>query len=545
MSSFGQMLSPFDAVLDFLYLPKLSSGPASDVEALRNVHASFEELIRKGHYRPYVWPYCAIGPYLMIFYLLLPPTRSGLVEKAKYPLFAAIIYLSLEAIIHCRSAWTTYGYGIGLMNAFAILWSSAHLLFQDSRLEARRIEGRVRSASRDGSKEDAADTQASSTATQTSGTLRNRKIETEKQPNERNRGHGDIGRWSPFASKPDYFLWQPLPEEFLHRLDWVLDLSCSFRGPRWSHQIPNLPSAPARVQASLKDDSFAPPSKESERSRHNILRHFLPRFIVCLLMLDILKNVAMQDPYFWGMGVDNPSPFAWPRASRTLFSAIFVYHSLQSIFLLAPVVGCLLLGPARIGEHGWPWLYPAFFGSLDAIVNKGLAGAWGQWWHQLFRFSFEGAGDYVGRHVGWDKGSLRGTLLRVNVAFFCSGILHTCASYTAIPSTHPFNAFAFFTLQPIGLLSQRAFSIWLKKNHWRDQIPILLRQIGNICFVCIWFYYTGPLIADDFAACGIWLYEPLPISPIKGFRGMGWWRWTEHLVNWHADEQWWRSGLAF
>lgn len=539
------MLPFISSILNLLSLRLPLSGPNSDLETLQSNRNVFEKLIQTGSYRPYVWPYCAIGPYLMIFYLLLPPTKSKTVIFLKYPIFVAIIFLSAEAIIHCRSAWATYGYGIGLMNAWAILWSATLLIFQDARLEARRIEARTQAPGENGkSKTSVPDNASLSTGLQRTETLTNRGV-TERSTTGLQSVEEESAQWTPISTRPDFYVWQDLPDSFLHRLDWVLDLGFSFRGPRWTHQIAMLPGPPRHVQVSLADSKFQPANKESQRSRQDVMRHFLPRFIVCNIMLDILKNLAMQDPYFWGLSFDHPSPFAWPRASRTLLSVIFVYHSLQNIFLLAPIVGCVLLGTERIGEHGWPWLYPPYFGPLSTIANKGLAGAWGQWWQQLFRMAFEQTGDFVGNRVGWDKRTQRGVMLRVVLAFLCSGILHACASYTTIPATKPWHALAFFVVQPIGTFAQRAFSIWLKTKGWRDRTPEKIRQLGNIMFVVVWFYFTGPMIADDFARCGIWLYEPIPISPIRWLRGQRWWRWTEPLVKWHADETWWKSGFAF
>ena len=137
-------------------------------------------------------------------------------------------------------------------------------------------------------------------------------------------------------------------------------------------------------------------------------------------------------------------------------------------------------------------------------------------------------------------------VLRVLVAFACSGALHACASYATLGDTRPISgAFMFFMLQPVGIIAQKAFSGWMKSTGLREKMPLWLRYAGNMAVVVGWCFLTGPNIADDFAATGIWLYEPLPISPLRGLRGEGWWCWGGGWVRWHSAERWWQSGLAF
>lgn len=52
-------------------------------------------------------------------------------------------------------------------------------------------------------------------------------------------------------------------------------------------------------------------------------------------------------------------------------------------------------------------------------------------------------------------------------------------------------------------------------------------RLVRLVYVHVWFYHTAPLLMDDFARGGLWLYEPAPISPLRalglGVRGDGWW----------------------
>lgn len=521
-------------------LPLLNRAQALSThhDVLAEFQRRAQTVFATGEKVPFVWPYRAFGPYLLVLYLLIPPTKSRVVFYARYPIFIIVSYLSISAIIECRSATVTVGYGIGLLNAWALLWSATLLIFNDARGDFKRIEGRQQVAKGDCDKGLIhTDGSANATGTERSSSTKMRARKTAPSAN---------GSANAPSSDAPRFIYQTLPPTFLHRLDWVADLVCNLRGVRWSHQISGLPPPPPHIQSSLADPSLPTPNRESHLTRSKLLWQNLPAFVLCLLALDGLKTLSRQDPYFWGLSASSPSPFPWPRLSRLLLSVTFTYVSLSTIFLLAPLGFGVLLGPERIGEHAWPWLYAPYFGSAREAARRGLAGVWGRWWQQLFRFGFEETGEFAGRMMGWEKGTQRGVALRVGVAFACSGLLHACASYSTLGKTKPLRAFAFFMVQPVGLFGQRAISGWMRARRWRERLPKWVRQVGNVMFVVVWFYVTGPLIADDFAASGIWLYEPLGFSLFGGLRGDHWaWKWSGTWVRWYRAEKWWQSGLAF
>lgn len=351
------------------------------------------------------------------------------------------------------------------------------------------------------------------------------------------------------------FVWQGLPLSFIHRLGWVADLVTNFRGIRWTHQISGMPypdssslsafAEPIPRQSSSPTTARPRSSKpDTYPTRSALVRSSLITFVANLVVLDTLKFLMLRDPYFWGVSDAGPSTYYFPRTSRLVLSVMGVYCSLLSIFLLSPIVYCGFAGEKYIGQHAWPWLYPPYYGSPVEIRRKGLAGIWGGWWHQLFRLGFEQAGDFVGRIVGWEKRTFRGGILRVVVAFVCSGGIHACGSYTALGDTSPGDAFIFFALQPIGLITQRAVAGWMKRSGVSDRIPAPVRGACNLGLAVGWCCLTGPLIADDFAMGGIWLYEPVPFSLTRGLAGDGWWKWGGSWMRWHSADRWWKSGIA-
>ena len=76
-----------------------------------------------------------------------------------------------------------------------------------------------------------------------------------------------------------------------------------------------------------------------------------------------------------------------------------------------------------------------------------------------------------------------------------------------------------------------------------------VRMFGNFAATYTWLYYTAPLLVDDFAKGGIWLFEPIPFSPLRGLgfgaEGEGWWCWHGRLIGWHHGARWWQSGISF
>ena len=521
-----------------MLLPNLLNPvPASPYEVLAKFHNKYNTLLAIEGYEAFVYPYNTLSASLLIAYLLLPPSRSRLVYYTRYPVFALIVLVSVLAIRQCRSSMVTVGYGIGLLNAWAILWSASLLIFNDARADFKRIEEH-RTITNDGSSSNM-DQGTSTDVDKADGeVLRKRNV------------NGAINQSSPEAerrerAKCNTYVWQSLPRTFYHRLDWVLDLVCNFRGVRWTYQITGLAPPPPHIQSSLSDPKPPPPTEQSYLTRSEILRRDLPPFIICYLSLDMLKYLTLKDPYFWSLPPSTPSPFPFPGATRLVVSVVFVYASLLEIFLLAPLGFAVILGPKRIGQHAWPWLYSAYFGPLSQVWHKGVAGLWSGWWHQIFRSAFDQAGEFMGRCTGWEKRSQRGAILRVAVAFACSGALHACASYTTLADTRPMRSFAFFMVQPIGIIGQRAIAGWMRKAGIRDEIPAWLRGMGNSIVVVAWCFLTGPLIADEFAATGIWLYEPVPISLLRGLTGQGWWCWSGRWLRWYTADKWWKSGLAF
>lgn len=548
-----------------------SPTPADHREVLAKFESEHAAAIKSGVYLPYVYPYNSFGPYLLILYLLLPPSKSRILHYARYPIFATIIYLSLTTIFQCRSSNISVGFGIGLLDGWAILWSATLVLFHDARTEFCRIERQGKHAAT----EKKALVNGGSTGYATGSTASDRqepcarrssKAASPGEPQHSPSATGvdqSKGPKNIFANKTGPFAWQSLPAHFVSRIDWVLDLVSNFRGIGWNYHISGLPSLPPFVQRDL-NQSPNPSNSTSKIGIHrydtvrSLLRAKIFSFIIAYLSLDVMKQIMMQDPYFWSL-TNAPLPNYLPafitsssamtRIYRLLLSLAMIHTTLSAIFLLAPLFFVGVLGPRVIGARGEPWMYPDSNGSYSTVFSKGLAGWWGGWWHQLFRFAFEAPTVWLCGKLGWDKGTQKGKVLGLFIAFACSACLHASGSLTIWGETRPLREPAtFFLLQPFGIVAQMMLAGWLKRIGVRDRLPRWVRGLANFAWTHVWFYYTAPLLCDDFAGGGVWLFEPIPISILRGLgfglEGQGWWCWSWPWFTWYSADKWWRSGLA-
>ncbi|TID19724.1 hypothetical protein E2P81_ATG06892 [Venturia nashicola] len=399
---------------------------------------------------------------------------------------------------------------------------------------------------------------------QDESTLRNRSI-----------NEYDVGSKSTDGAEKDHakgseLVWQHYPEQpFLERLDWVLDLMANFRGMAWNWRIPNLPSPPKEVveQLSRHDDSRNSKIHHSKSininhtflSRDVLLGRSFQRFTMGYFALDLIKILIIHDPFFWTGDLNLPGPSYLPsrlsasktfmKSQRLLIAQLAVYWALQTIFQTASLFFVGILGSDRIGVRGQHWMYPAEWGTYTTILNRGLSGWWGTWWHQTFRFAFESPGTKLIKQLNMNPRSLPAKTLQMFIAFSISGFLHANASHTSIGPTNPLQGpFLFFSLQPLGLIAQTLSSHFLKEKGITRHMPIPIRQLINFVYVHVWFYYTAPLFVNDAAAGGQFLYEPIPFSVLRGL-GLGteeesWYCWGGRWPGFYRGRYWWESGIV-
>jgi hypothetical protein len=489
------------------------------------------------------------------------------------------------------------GYGIGLANLWCVVWTWAMMFKREG--EWRRVERvrvRVRVAVKPKMKEDRKeDKKGQINGFITTGrkevddVLRRRMGPVKPVENDRDQASDSDSNTPSYVYR---YVWQPLPKAYLHRLEWTFDLLTNFRGPGWNWRIAGMEPLAASIQQdldtplSLPVDTMtkdipppAPPHTDAlPAATKTLLAHTLLSFLHRYLALDALKVIMMRDPYFLGLiSITTnappdflptyPSPaLPYPtilttspvllKITRLTLSLLGVYYALTFIFTLGPLFFIFVLRPLHPYLHtpyAEPFLYPPLFGPLTSILDHGLTGVWSKWWHQMFRFGFTAPSTFVARKLGWDPKSPRAKALQLFTAFSLSGCLHGCSSYTQFAPTRPLSGpFLFFVLQALGISGQIyvAGVIAPKMRLPSFLRGVVARRATNLIFVLVWSYVTGPLLADDFARGGIWLFEPVPVSALRalglGLREEGWWCWGRgRWGGWYEDRRgrWWRSGI--
>lgn len=523
----------------------------------------YNNLIETGEYVPFLYPWATIGAFVVLVYLLFDHRKSSLLWSLRFPVFGFLFMFSAWSILNIKARSPPAAYGVGLISAWGTLWVASIMFFNDCQTDFRRIER--------------ADSGALKKVQDKSTNGFPTKRPTERNVSQRIRdceASELIATQSPWQRDGPIF-WQSYPSRpFIERLEWVTDVFTNFRGVGWSFQTTGIPPPPKEIELELNGhDSLDRPNSTTTsetttsftgirtiHSRDLLLKKLLIHRTLGYLALDIIKTLMHHDAYFWGY-MDAPPPSFLPtlittssiltRCYRLLLSLAGITTALNEIFHLGPLFFACLLGPTSLGLRGQTFLNPLdFWGSFSLVAEKGLAGWWGRFWHQTFRFAFEAPSTRLLQYLNIDKKSQQGKIISLAIAFGLSGCLHACGSFTQLGDTRPImGPFRFFILQGVGVLLQMFLRGQLIQAGIVTNVPRLLCQATNVAFVGIWMYWTAPLLVDDFAKGGVWLYEPVAFSLIRAL-GFGakddtsWDLWYG-LIFWRTGEHWWDTGIAF
>ncbi|KAK0259511.1 hypothetical protein LTS09_005862 [Friedmanniomyces endolithicus] len=472
-------------------------------------------LINSGQAVPFLYPWATAGAALVLLYLLIDHRKSPVLAWVRFPVFGLLLAFQAWCIATNRARSPAAAFGVGLISSWGTLWVAAIMVANDCQADFKRIERTY---------DDVASVAASPaenghrTNGDVQGQLGSSNIRQRKSPadSEPSTDLQDAPR-----NRHDRLYWQSYPASpFSARVSWVADVFCSFRGVGWTWQTSGIPPPPRWVEAQLQatdNDVNVGDYRGSEElmvsrtgirryaDRSALLTNAAISLVIGYILLDGIKTLMHRDPYFWG-------------TYRLVLSLAGIYTALWTIFKLGPVCFCGVLGPKWLGVRSEAWMNPAdMFGSYNMVLTKGLAGWWGGWWHQTFRLAFEAPSVRLLKATGIDQHSLSGKALSLFIAFFLSGCLHASGSYTQLGDTRPLlGPMRFFLLQAVGILAQTVTTQQLKRAGLVDKCPKLLRQATNFALVHIWLYHTAPLLVDDFAKGGIWLFEPVPFSPLRG-----------------------------
>ncbi|KEF58639.1 uncharacterized protein A1O9_06565 [Exophiala aquamarina CBS 119918] len=547
---------------------------------------NYNASIAAGEYVPFLYPwdsFFALYPLLAIIITPRLPERSR--SLLRYLAFTLVFSHSWYVIVHRRTLWFAGGYGIGLCAVWGAIMSGALMLFNDPERDFWRLEAREIQLDDSSLVHHASTIVSAPRAASSHVDVRRRKVPSVYTAT--NIEQNEVPGSTEPANKPYQLVWQGFPynAEWIHVIDWTVDLVTGFRGVNWNHRIPTLagidapiPPMPTRGQEKpiSEVNLESKPTAIPRRTLQALQRRAVQDFLFSYLMLDVLKTSMVTDPYFLGLGdLNSPSPWLWlshlteavPFATRFLrlgMSMAGVVAALTFIFSLSPLFFTLVL-PALVDVPKVtkspllePWLYPPQWHPLTtSVLHTGLAGFWGKFWHQMFRYGFSQPSRVLIRRLELDPSGNGARIIQLLTAFALSGSVHAAGSFTAfsLVQTHPVSgSLLFFILQAFGVFTQ---TLGVKILHTQipmtKSLPQVVRQTANAAVTLGFLYFTGPLLANDFAQSGIWLFEPVPVSILRGLgfgpggKDEGLWAWSQDgstWVGWWTGRGWWETGLA-
>ncbi|KAJ5462876.1 hypothetical protein N7475_007820 [Penicillium sp. IBT 31633x] len=504
-----------------------------------NHERELDALIEQGVFKPLFLYHVVIITILPVIALTIPRSKGG--QYVRQGLLILFLAIATEIVLNRRAITGGNGYMLGLMAAWWLVWNANLFVFTDIERDFRRIE---------------------------------RKPVHAKSQNDAKIEHSTVEKTLDLSKgDSDLYVWQSYPEKFSHRLDWCAGLYFNMRGPEWNWRAPNLGPLPRPIHAQLHSgftDEIEAHDPSTYPSGKDRLQAAFRKLFIYYLMLDVLKvMILMPDPYFRGLAsADSSSPFPFfltdltihpilCRILHNLYSAVSVYIAFEFVTLLNPIVflGLSLAFPngakrLTAAPLGAPWLYADTFGPfLTPILDQGLAGCWGRWWHQVFRQGFMVSARWILSLLPTSLASNRQVrrAAYLMVAFCLSGFVHACGSYTQLAHTHPVSGtFLYFALQGVAIMAEQVFKTSILPKLPLAGTPRWLRRTANFVFVLFWLIASGGLIADEFSRGGLWLMEPIPFSPLRGLGfglpGQGWLCWKGPWFRYWSDGTYWESG---
>ncbi|KAL7629463.1 hypothetical protein AAE478_000983 [Parahypoxylon ruwenzoriense] len=591
--------------------------PMDIAVAYREIYrAKFRDDVLAGTKKPFLLPWHLLGVWIVpTLYLAIPHKNRPWLYRARWLVLAFVVVFSFDIIFNVSSHNFGSAYSAGVIGAWGIIWNLTLLVWTKPQWDAKRVD--VRRKRRPGQKGDIAKEglEEKSDSVEASGMELNRHasnsnsqldgvrerpgynnttatlpVEVASISEEKSKILLDITdssqqHGSRVLSKADLdklaaeqefeYYWQEYPADasFWTRLDWSFDIVSTFRMTGWNWAIPCLPAyAPPPTIGGVYQLplSAAGPHRSAQGFTRSLTRkQLLLSRLLCMLpsylVIDFCAIHMTADPYFV-LGPDRRHPLP-PHLSSLPPLVLAVQRIALAFFSLAAALefifsaGALALAflpplPHILGFRAHPWHLPSVTGSSTQILDRGLAGFWGAWWHQTFHFAFSAPTRWLFRDGGGGNGRSSSPSSRAfraatgaAVAFLQSGFMHAAGSYSAMPGASKWHLeLLFFLLSGAGTVLQS----WLSRAiiPRRQSLPRWMRRLGNLAFVTVWLSLTSWAIIDDFSRCGLWLFEPVPFSV---FRALGYgptrdrrvWRYeAEFWLRWYRGKHWWDTGIA-
>ncbi|CVK96792.1 related to TRI7-trichothecene biosynthesis gene cluster [Fusarium mangiferae] len=143
----------------------------------------------------------------------------------------------------------------------------------------------------------------------------------------------------------------------------------------------------------------------------------------------------------------------------------------------------LSIGLSR--PEDWPHLN----GSISACYT--VRGFWGKFWHQLYRKTFTGLGDFVpDRLLRLRRGTLLSRYTRLFLTFLASGLMHHCIGHLySFAADETFASEWFYVLQAVGIAFEDAVQAMTAHVH----IPMSVRRVVGYLWVLMFLSWSTPI----------------------------------------------------
>ena len=355
-------------------------------------------------------------------------------------------------------------------------------------------------------------------------------------------------------------LEEPYPTPFFQRLGWVLDLIVSTRLSSWTI---NSPSHDSQQRAFL---SSAPPS------RLHFVLSLTPVILGNLLLLHpLMTQLALWDTNITSIQPQPPSavspnnptgqitnllPFSLqprpPTAQKPYTVALlqsllphliltplthagYAYTCLTTAFIYPIPLVCLLNHLFRVpGVSYSPHTSPPYFGSFSTVLDRGLAGLWGEWWHQHMRVMASSPGAWAAdRLPKLPRGGRARYAFITLTTFALTGVTHMgmIPAALAAANTLRLKVWLFFMAQGAGVVLEALFldaaglrhpppprdgaksRTWIEAAARRRESSARksARRALTLAWVLAYLCLTIPLLHRAYDDLGWWkLWPPLP-----------------------------------
>ncbi|KAB5514885.1 hypothetical protein GE09DRAFT_1046458 [Coniochaeta sp. 2T2.1] len=406
------------------------------------LRAHFVADVAAGTARPFVLPFDLLGTVLLpIIYLCIPHTRRPWLYRLRFAVVGLMVWLNYNMMMTASSTNFAAACMVGLLGVWGTLWGTTRLVWMRPQFDAERV-----------------DVHGDVYGDVNRGVIRRYTIGTVKE----NGGtHGNPKPGGCNSAAPDQtvaaalsagytYYWQSYPSDspLSTRLGWAFDYATSIRGPGWSttsiSSIPSFRRPSKPLSDSPVDLSSIPLQTLTGFSRYttslSFLAHRLRQMALAYIVFDFLSFAMQNDPYFI-LGPEHAAAHPLPPYLSSLHPLVLpIFRS--SLVVTAIIASAhLAMGIAQLlhfcVSHSHPtlirlagarsdiWQYPDVCGGFATnVLDYGLAGFWGGWWHQNFRACFVAPANWLAQH-GYLPRDRRHPVRRfagAAIAFVLSGI---------------------------------------------------------------------------------------------------------------------------